>query len=224
MSTNASMKLWAGRFESELDAAVNDFNASIRVDSKMAEEDLTGSIAHAEMLGKTGILSEEDSALIVKTLSEIREEIREGKLKVDLSAEDIHTFCEAELTSRIGDVGKRLHTARSRNDQVALDVRLYLRKRLYDLRERLLSLAEIITERAEGQCETVMPGYTHLQRGAAHYLRTLSYGVYRHVLPGHRKDRRLSEADERLFTSRCLRTRLERPTYRSDVQRVAFGL
>lgn len=119
MSTNASMKLWAGRFESELDAAVNDFNASIRVDSKMAEEDLTGSIAHAEMLGKTGILSEEDSALIVKTLSEIREEIREGKLKVDLSAEDIHTFCEAELTSRIGDVGKRLHTARSRNDQVA---------------------------------------------------------------------------------------------------------
>ena len=185
MSTNASMKLWAGRFESELDAAVNDFNASIRVDSKMAEEDLTGSIAHAEMLGKTGILSEEDSALIVKTLSEIREEIREGKLKVDPSAEDIHTFCEAELTSRIGDVGKRLHTARSRNDQVALDVRLYLRKRLHDLRERLLSLAEIITERAEEQCETVMPGYTHLQRAQpitfGHYLMAYTAMFFRDI-------------------------------------------
>ena len=115
-------KMWAGRFQTEEKKEVNDFNSSISFDSRMYREDITGSIAHATMLGAKGIISKEDSKLIVETLGEILSDIEEGKLEFDMEAEDIHMFVEAELTKRIGDVGKRLHTSRSRNDQVALDI------------------------------------------------------------------------------------------------------
>ena len=158
------MQLWQGRFESPLDAQVNDFNASIRIDKRMVKEDIGGSIAHATMLGECGIISKEDSALIVKTLSEMAEEIEKGALIIDETAEDIHTFCEAELTRRIGDVGKRLHTARSRNDQVAVDFRLYTRARIDEIMKYLRELLGVIVKRAEDSAEMIMPGYTHLQR------------------------------------------------------------
>ena len=121
------MALWAGRFSKEIDETVNAFNSSIAFDARMYKHDIQGSIAHATMLGKCGIITEEDSRIIIKGLGEILEDIESGKLEFDPTAEDIHMFIEAELTKRYGDVGKRLHTSRSRNDQVALDLRLYLR-------------------------------------------------------------------------------------------------
>ncbi len=122
------MKLWAGRFSKEIDPKTNDFNSSIAFDSRMAKEDIEGSIAHATMLGACGIISQPEAETICKGLEGILDDLESGKLSIDPNAEDIHTFVEGELTKRFGDAGKRLHTARSRNDQVALDVRLYLRK------------------------------------------------------------------------------------------------
>ena len=122
------MKLWKGRFSKEPDPKTNDFNSSIAVDSRMARQDIQGSIAHAKMLGEQGILSLEESEKLQAGLLELLRDIESGALPIDPDAEDIHTFVEAELTARLGDTGKRLHTARSRNDQVALDVRLYLRE------------------------------------------------------------------------------------------------
>ena len=121
------MKLWAGRFKGQLDSRTNDFNSSISFDSRMVKEDIAGSIAHASMLGAQGIISMEDKEKIVAGLTGILEDILSGRLSIDPQAEDVHTFVEGELTARVGDAGKRLHTARSRNDQVALDLRLYLR-------------------------------------------------------------------------------------------------
>lgn len=158
------MKLWAGRFKSEVSKTTNDFNSSISFDSKMYAEDIAGSIAHAAMLGKCGIISSEDSALIVKTLNEIKSDIDSGKLEFDPNAEDIHTFIEGELTLRIGSAGKRLHTARSRNDQVALDGRLYMRKQTDQMKGELIKLCDVLCKKAEQYSDTVMSGYTHLQR------------------------------------------------------------
>ena len=121
------MKLWAGRFSKEIDDRVNDFNSSISFDARMFHQDILGSIAHATMLGEENIIDPSESAAIIKGLQSILEDLESGKLSFDPTAEDIHMFVEAELTARIGDAGKRLHTARSRNDQVALDIRLYLR-------------------------------------------------------------------------------------------------
>lgn len=157
-------KMWAGRFTKELNREVNDFNSSISFDGRMYESDILGSIAHAEMLGKQGIISEEDSLLIRETLAAILEEIRLGKLPLDDEAEDIHMFVEAELTKRIGDVGKRLHTARSRNDQVALDIRLHLKRETKEIFSLIQGLIDVLLRLAEENKETVMPGYTHLQR------------------------------------------------------------
>ena len=123
------MKLWAGRFHKELDQKTNDFNSSIAFDSRMAQEDITGSMAHAAMLAKQGIISAADGEAIRDGLAAIAADLRSGALTIDPNAEDIHTFVEGELTARIGDAGKRLHTGRSRNDQVALDIRLYLKTR-----------------------------------------------------------------------------------------------
>ena len=121
------MKLWAGRFSKEADKKTNDFNSSIATDSRMYVEDINGSIGHATMLGAQGIISEEDCRIITSELAKIRDEITSGKIKIDPDAEDIHTFIEQTLTQRVGAPGKRLHTARSRNDQVATDVRMYLK-------------------------------------------------------------------------------------------------
>lgn len=166
--------MWAGRFSKEIDKTVNAFNSSIAFDARMYKHDIQGSIAHATMLGKCGIISEEDSKTIIKGLGEILEDIESGKLEFDPNAEDIHMFIEAELTKRYGDVGKRLHTSRSRNDQVALDLRLYLRDEIKEIREMVHKLCQVLISLAEKNTETVMPGYTHLQRAQpitfAHHL------------------------------------------------------
>ena len=167
-------KMWQGRFSKDLDEKVNDFNSSISFDSRMYKEDISGSIIHSVMLGKKGIISEEDSRLIGKELSAIYDEIESGKLAFDPTAEDIHMFIESVLTERLGEVGKRLHTARSRNDQVALDLRMYLRGQIDVIVGLIKSLIKTLVEKAEENLETVMPGYTHLQRAQpitfAHHL------------------------------------------------------
>lgn len=158
------MQLWKGRFKKELSKTTNDFNSSIPFDSRMYKEDIEGSIAHATMLGKCNIITEEQSAHIIEGLKSILNDIENGRLKIDMESEDIHTFVEGELTKRIGDDGKRLHTSRSRNDQVALDNKLYLRKELKNIKAQLEELVGIIAEKAEKYSDAVMPGYTHLQR------------------------------------------------------------
>lgn len=157
-------QLWKGRFKKELAKETNDFNSSISFDSRMFEEDITGSMAHAAMLGATGIIDKSESEKIIQGLSEILDDIKSGKLEIDMSAEDIHTFIEGELTARLGQTGKRLHTARSRNDQVALDIRLTLRKEIGEIEEKVKELIAVICDKAECNTDTIMPGYTHLQR------------------------------------------------------------
>ena len=159
-----SEKMWAGRFKKQLDSEVNDFNSSIRVDCRMYKSDIGGSMAHAAMLARQGIIGEEDAEAIIGGLEGILADLEAGNLDFDMTAEDIHMFVEAELTKRIGDTGKKLHTARSRNDQVALDVRLYLRDEVEELKALLKNLITVITDKAETYKATVMPGYTHLQR------------------------------------------------------------
>ncbi len=158
------MKLWGGRFSKSTDKSVDDFNSSIRFDARMYAQDIRGSQAHAEMLGRQGIISKEDSELIVKTLGEILTDIEDGKVEFHIDAEDIHMNIETILISRIGDVGKRLHTGRSRNDQVALDIRLYLRDESEALENMLNDLLKTILTLAEENLTTIMPGYTHLQK------------------------------------------------------------
>ncbi len=158
------MQLWKGRFSKEIDPKTNDFNSSIKFDSRMYKEDIDGSIAHATMLCTQGIISSDDLGFIVEGLNNIKKEIEEGTLLIDPNAEDIHTFVEGELTQRIGAAGKRLHTARSRNDQVALDIRLYLRHECDDVYNQLTELVDVLCKKAEQYASAVMPGYTHLQR------------------------------------------------------------
>ena len=172
------MKLWTGRFKKEISKTTNDFNSSISFDSRMYREDIEGSIAHAEMLGQCGIITMEESKDIQQGLKGILEDIEKGDLKIDMEAEDIHTFIEGELTKRLGANGKRLHTARSRNDQVAVDIKLYLKKEIKEIEELVKGLIRVIASKAEKYSGTVMPGYTHLQRAQpitfGHHL--LAYG------------------------------------------------
>ena len=158
------MAMWAGRFSKEVDKGVNAFNSSISFDARVYKQDIAGSIAHATMLGEQGIISMSDSLEIIGGLKEILADIDSGKLEFDPNAEDIHMFVEAELTKRIGDAGKRLHTSRSRNDQVALDIRLYLRDEIKEIRALIVKLAETLCDIAEKNYDVIMPGYTHLQR------------------------------------------------------------
>lgn len=167
-------QLWKGRFKKELAKETNDFNSSISFDSRMFEEDIKGSMAHAAMLGAQGIIEKSESDKIITGLQEILSDIKSGKLEIDMTAEDIHTFIEGELTARLGQTGKRLHTARSRNDQVALDIRLTLRKEIGEIKEKVRGLIGVICNKAEENKHTIMPGYTHLQRAQpitfAHHL------------------------------------------------------
>ena len=158
------MPLWTGRFKKSLDKKTNDFNSSIPFDCRMAKQDIRGSVAHATMLGKQGIIDKGESEKIVASLKEIAAELESGKLSIDMTAEDIHTFVEGELTRRIGDSGKRLHTARSRNDQVALDLRLYLLDESEKIEKSITDLVRVIVNKAKENYDAVMPGYTHLQR------------------------------------------------------------
>ena len=158
------MKLWGGRFTKSTDSFTDHFHSSISFDQRMYKEDITGSIAHAAMLGKQGVISMEDSELLQKTLKELLADIEAGKVEFDEKAEDIHMNIETLLIERIGDVGKRLHTGRSRNDQVALDIRMYNREQIKDIKALLLELIEALNTIAENNVNTIMPGYTHLQR------------------------------------------------------------
>ena len=168
------MVLWEGRFKKELDSKTNDFNSSIKFDSRLYKEDILGSIAHSTMLGNKNIISKEDSKKIVDELNNILNDLENGKLEIDKDAEDIHMFIESELTKRIGDAGKRLHTARSRNDQVALDIKMYLKKEIEEIIKLLKQLIKILVDKAIQNLDTIMPGYTHLQRAQpitfAHHL------------------------------------------------------
>ena len=158
------MKLWGGRFQKETDGLVNDFNSSIQFDQRLYREDIQGSMAHAAMLGQCGIISQEDAAAIQAGLEGILADIEAGKVEFTADNEDIHMNVEALLTQRIGDAGKRLHTARSRNDQVAVDLRLYLRREIGEIIQAILDFQQALAEKAKAHQKTVMPGYTHLQR------------------------------------------------------------
>lgn len=168
------MPMWEGRFAKTLDKRTNDFNSSIRFDHKMYKEDIEGSIAHAKMLAKQHIIEKDDECKIISGLTSILKDLENGSLEFDPNAEDIHMFVEAELTKRIGMSGKRLHTARSRNDQVALDIRMYLKKRVVELEQNLKCLIHTLLSKAKENTETIMPGYTHMQRAQpitfAHHL------------------------------------------------------
>ncbi len=157
-------QLWGGRFTKETDQLVYNFNASITFDQKFYKQDIEGSIAHVTMLAKQGILTEQERDDIVRTLKEIREEVESGKLEITSEYEDIHSFVEANLIDRLGDTGKKLHTGRSRNDQVALDMRLYTRDELLHTDDLLKELLETILKIMETNTETIMPGFTHLQK------------------------------------------------------------
>ncbi|MBO5727673.1 MAG: argininosuccinate lyase [Oscillospiraceae bacterium] len=168
------MKLWAGRFQKETDTLVNDFNSSIGFDARLYRQDITGSIAHAGMLGKQGIIEQSEADKIIDGLKAILADVEAGQVEFSLDNEDIHMNIEALLTSRIGDTGKRLHTARSRNDQVAVDFRMYVREQIPVIIDQVVALEKVLVNKAKANLDTVMPGYTHLQRAQpttfAHYM------------------------------------------------------
>ncbi|MCI8913073.1 MAG: argininosuccinate lyase, partial [Lawsonibacter sp.] len=168
------MKLWAGRFQKETDSLVNEINSSIDFDARLYKQDITGSIAHAQMLGRQGIIEEHEAETIIAGLNAILADIEAGQVEFSADNEDIHMNIESILTQRVGDAGKRLHTARSRNDQVAVDTRLYVKEEIPVLIGLVLDLEEVLVKKAKDHLETVMPGYTHLQRAQpttfAHYM------------------------------------------------------
>ena len=206
-------KMWAGRFAKALDSKADDFNSSIRFDCKMYKQDIMGSIAHAEMLAAKKIISVEDCEAIVDGLSGILEDLNSGALTFDMACEDIHMFVEAELTRRIGDAGKRLHTARSRNDQVAVDVRMYLRDESEDIIALLKQLISDSTDRAEECRDVIVPGYTHLQRAQpitfGHHLMAYSMMFLRDIS-------RLEDATKRMNYSPLGSCALAGTTYCTD--------
>lgn len=207
------MALWSGRFSKELDAIADEYNSSIGVDKVMYEVDIRGSMAHANMLGQCGIISQEDKDQILQGLESIRDDIRSGDLEIDPKAEDIHMFVEEELTKRIGDPGKKLHTARSRNDQVALDMRLYLREEIDILKESTIDLIESIIGLAKDNVHTIMPGYTHLQPAQpvsfAHHIMAYGQMLYRDLS-------RLEDCQKRMNESPLGSGALATTTYQID--------
>jgi len=215
------MKLWTGRFEKEIAKETNDFNSSISFDKRMYNEDIMGSMAHATMLVAQGIIDKADGAEILAGLEGILSDIDSGKLEIDPSAEDIHTFVEAELTKRIGDAGKKLHTGRSRNDQVALDIRLTLRKETEKVQVLLENLINTINKKAEEHENTIMPGYTHLQRAQPITFKK-HLGAYSEMF---RRDLdRLNDAKKRMNFSPLGAGALAGTTYPTDRMLVAKAL
>ena len=206
-------KLWSGLASGAIDEAAEDFNRSIRVDSRMVREDITGSIAHAKMLAARGIITAEDAEAIVNGLNGILADLDAGALKIDYEAEDIHTFVEQTLTERIGEPGKRLHTARSRNDQVALDVRMYLRGRVETTSELLKKLMRVLCGRAEEAKAMVMPGYTHLQRAQPV---TMGHHLMAYAMMALRDLGRLTDANTRMNVSPIGCCALAGTTYGTD--------
>ena len=213
--------MWAGRFSKALDKKADDFNSSISFDCRMYKQDITGSVAHASMLAKQGIISTSDCELIIEGLGGILADIESGKLEFDMNCEDIHMFIEAELTSRIGDAGKRLHTARSRNDQVALDIRLYLRDKSAEITALLRELIEAVTEQAEANKAVILPGYTHLQRAQPI---TFGHHLMAYAMMFLRDISRLEDAVERMNFSPLGSCALAGTTYNTDRAFVAEKL
>ena len=215
------MKLWGGRFEKGTDELVNDFNSSIRFDKRMYKQDVFGSIAHATMLGKCGVITKDESELIVKTLHIILEEIESGKAEFLIDAEDIHMNIETMLIAKIGDTGKKLHTGRSRNDQVALDIRMYLRDEIDEIlvmiKNLLLSLSKIAGE----NLETIMPGYTHLQKAQPI---TLSHHLCAYIEMFSRDVSRLKDTRKRMNIMPLGSGALAATTYPFDREFVAEKL
>ena len=214
-------KMWAGRTSGNTDKIADDFNSSIRFDKRMYKEDIEGSLEHALMLKTKGILAEGEYLSIVDGLSSILADIDSGALPFDMDAEDIHMFIEAELTKRIGDAGKRLHTARSRNDQVALDLRLYMRKGCEEIKSLLLSLIDAIKGQAEANTDAIMPGYTHLQRAQPI---TFAQHLLAYCMMFMRDYDRLSDALKRMNYSPLGSCALAGTTYDIDRDMVAEAL
>lgn len=191
-------KMWAGRFQKALDKEADDFNSSIHFDCRMYKQDITGSIVHAEMLSRQGIITAKEKLQIVNGLSSILEDLQNGILSFDMNAEDIHMFVESELTKRIGDAGKRLHTARSRNDQVALDIRLYLKEECEEIGGLLKELIKAIRDLASEHKNDIMPGYTHLQRAQPI---TFAHHILAYAMMFTRDAQRINDAKRRMMSS-----------------------
>ena len=206
-------KMWAGRTSGETDKTADDFNSSISFDSRMYKEDIEGSMAHAAMLASVGIIEKSEADLIIDALGDILCDLNSGKIAFDMTCEDIHMFVEQVLTERIGDVGKKLHTARSRNDQVALDLRMYLRSQVGQIITKVKKLIATVTDKAEEYKGTIMPGYTHLQRAQpitfGHHLMAYAMMLLRDV-------DRLSHSCERMNISPIGSCALAGTTYDTD--------
>jgi len=215
------MKLWSGRFDKNTDKLVDELNASIGFDFRMYRQDIAGSLAHSAMLAKQGIIPKEDAAQIAEGLKAILVDIEAGKLPFGIDVEDVHMAIEGELTRRIGDAGKRLHTARSRNDQVALDLRLYLKEEISELRELVLELLETLLNIAERNTDVIMPAYTHLQRAQpttfAHHMMAYAHMLKRDVT-------RLEDCYERMDECPLGSGALTATTYPIDREYVAREL
>ena len=206
-------KMWAGRFQKALDKEADDFNSSIGFDSKMYQQDIKGSMAHAAMLAKCGILTAVECEAITEGLGEILDDITAGTLPIDPEAEDIHMFVESELTKRIGEVGKKLHTARSRNDQVAVDLRMYLRDETEKLLTLLKGLIQAILTQAKANKDAIMPGYTHLQRAQPI---TFAHHLLAYCMMLLRDSGRLTDAVKRMNVSPLGCCALAGTTYSTD--------
>ncbi len=215
------MKLWGGRFTQSTDSFTDHFHSSISFDSRMYKQDILGSCAHADMLGKQGIIPKEDSELIHKTLLEILADIEAGKITFDEKAEDIHMNIETILIQRIGDVGKRLHTGRSRNDQVALDIRMYLKEQITDIKALVKELMTELNQIARDNTDTIMPGYTHLQNAQPI---TLAHHVLSYVEMFKRDYDRLSDTYKRTNVMPLGSGALAATTYPLDRQAVCDAL
>ncbi len=206
-------KMWAGRTSGLTDSVADDFNSSIRFDCRMYEQDIKGSMAHAAMLAAQNIIDSADSEKIIDELGNILSDIQNGSLEIDMSAEDIHMFIEQELTVRLGDIGKKLHTARSRNDQVALDIRMYLRDEIDEIIALTKTLIAAITEQAEENKATIVPGYTHLQRAQpitfGHHLMAYAFMLLRDI-------ERLEDTKKRMNLSPIGCCALAGTTYNTD--------
>mgnify|MGYP000864613931 CR=1 FL=1 len=215
------MKLWGGRFSKNTDKLTDDFNSSIRFDCRLYKHDIKGSIAHAKMLGRCGIISRDESDLICRTLEEILSDIENGQIEFDIDAEDIHMNIEKILISRIGDTGKKLHTGRSRNDQVALDIRMYLKDEINVIKGMLAELITVLVKTAETNLDTIMPGYTHLQRAQPV---TFAHHIMAYVQMFDRDYNRLSDCFKRLDVMPLGSGALAGTTYNLDRYFVASEL
>lgn len=214
-------KLWGGRFQKSTDKKVDDFNSSIRFDKRMYKQDIEGSIAHASMLGKQGVISREDSEKIVAELKNILKDIDDGKIEFEIDAEDIHMNVEKILTERIGEAGKRLHTGRSRNDQVALDLRMYLMSETQEISDMLIGAMQTLTNLAKEHTDTIMPGYTHLQKAQPI---TLAHHIMAYFEMFRRDFSRLCDCRRRMNVMPLGSGAMAATTYNLDRQSVADAL